>query len=92
MSSSEILAEYKKLAATPGLPARKEGDAESALKSAARTLEASYEFPYLAHAALEPMNCVVKLDNQNCEIWNGEQFQTMTRRRSRSYSASSPSR
>jgi isoquinoline 1-oxidoreductase subunit beta len=77
MSSSDILAEYKKLAATPGLPARKEGDAETALRSAARTLEASYEFPYLAHAALEPMNCVVKLDNQGCEIWNGEQFQTM---------------
>ncbi|HEX2332880.1 MAG TPA: molybdopterin cofactor-binding domain-containing protein, partial [Burkholderiales bacterium] len=76
MSSSDILAEYKKLAATPGTPARKEGDAESALKNAARTLEASYEFPYLAHAALEPMNCVVKLDSQGCEIWNGEQFQT----------------
>ena len=77
MSSSDILAEYKKLAATQGIPARKEGDAESALKSAARTLEASYEFPYLAHAALEPMNCVVKLDSQGCEIWNGEQFQTI---------------
>jgi isoquinoline 1-oxidoreductase beta subunit len=77
MSSSDILAEYKKLAATPGASARKEGDAESALKNAARTLEASYEFPYLAHAALEPMNCVVKLDSQGCEIWNGEQFQTM---------------
>jgi isoquinoline 1-oxidoreductase beta subunit len=69
--------QYRQLAARPGLPARKEGDAESALKTAARTLEASYEFPYLAHAALEPMNCVVKLDAQGCEIWNGEQFQTM---------------
>ncbi|HEV2431601.1 MAG TPA: xanthine dehydrogenase family protein molybdopterin-binding subunit, partial [Burkholderiales bacterium] len=77
MSSSDILAEYKKLAATPGVQARKEGDVESALKSSVRTIEASYEFPYLAHAALEPMNCVVKLDNQSCEIWNGEQFQTM---------------
>jgi len=77
MSSSEILSEYKRLAATPGTPARKDGDAESALKNAARTLDASYEFPYLAHAALEPMNCVVKLDSQACEIWNGEQFQTM---------------
>jgi isoquinoline 1-oxidoreductase subunit beta len=76
LSSSEVMNQYKSLAATPGASARKEGDAESALKNAARTLEASYEFPYLAHAALEPMNCVVKLDSQGCEIWNGEQFQT----------------
>jgi isoquinoline 1-oxidoreductase beta subunit len=77
MSSAEIFAEYKKLAATPGTSARKEGDVDAALKNAARTLEASYEFPYLAHAAMEPMNCVVKLDGAGCEIWNGEQFQTV---------------
>lgn len=77
MSSADIMAEYKKLAATPGLPARKDGDAEAALKNAARTLEASYEFPYLAHAALEPMNCVAQLSAEGCEIWNGEQFQTV---------------
>ncbi len=77
MSSAEILAEYKKLAATPGTSARKEGDADKALAGAAKTLEASYEFPYLAHAAMEPMNCVVKLDGGGCEIWNGEQFQTV---------------
>jgi isoquinoline 1-oxidoreductase beta subunit len=77
MSSAEILAEYKKLAATPGTSARKEGDADKVLAGAATTLEASYEFPYLAHAAMEPMNCVVKLDGNACEIWNGEQFQTV---------------
>jgi isoquinoline 1-oxidoreductase beta subunit len=77
MSSAEIVAEYKKLAATPGILARKEGDADKGLAGAAKTLEASYEFPYLAHAAMEPMNCVVKLDSNGCEIWNGEQFQTV---------------
>ena len=77
LGSAEILAEYKKLAATPGTAARKEGDTEAALKTASRTLEAAYEFPYLAHAAMEPMNCVVKLDGAGCEIWNGEQFQTV---------------
>ena len=77
LSSAEILAEFKKLAATPGLSARKDGDADQALAAAPRRLEAAYEFPYLAHAALEPMNCVVKLDSQGCEMWNGEQFQTI---------------
>jgi isoquinoline 1-oxidoreductase subunit beta len=77
LGSAEIMSQYKALAATPGLSARKDGDAEVALKNAARTLEASYEFPYLAHAALEPMNCVVQLSAEGCEIWNGEQFQTV---------------
>ena len=79
LSSSDILSEYKRLAATPGASARKEGDADKALAGAAKTLEAAYEFPYLAHAAMEPMNCVVELDAEACEIWNGEQFQTVDR-------------
>ena len=77
LSSSEILDQYKKLAATPGASARKDGDPDAALKNAARTIEAAYEFPYLAHAAMEPMNCVVKLDGEGAELWNGEQFQTV---------------
>ena len=76
-SSADILAEYKRLAATPGTVARNDGDAAKALAGAARTLEAAYEFPYLAHATMEPMNCVVKLDADRCELWNGEQFHTV---------------
>jgi isoquinoline 1-oxidoreductase beta subunit len=77
LGSADVMNEYKSLAATPGLSARKDGDADAALKGAAKTLEAAYEFPYLAHASMEPMNCVVRLDGQGCEIWNGEQFQTV---------------
>jgi isoquinoline 1-oxidoreductase beta subunit len=77
LGTPEIMAEYRKLAATPGLPARKDGDVNGALAGAAKTLEAAYEFPYLAHAAMEPMNCVVKLGAKACEVWNGEQFQTI---------------
>jgi isoquinoline 1-oxidoreductase beta subunit len=81
LGSAEIMNQYQSLAATPGLSARKEGDTDAALKGAAKTIEAAYEFPYLAHAAMEPMNCVVKLgvagEKVGCEIWNGEQFQTV---------------
>jgi len=77
LGSAEIMAEYKKLAVTQGTVARKDGDVERALKDAPKTLEAAYEFPYLAHASMEPMNCAVKLDSAGCEIWNGEQFQTI---------------
>ncbi|MFO1303856.1 MAG: xanthine dehydrogenase family protein molybdopterin-binding subunit [Burkholderiales bacterium] len=75
-SSDQIFAEYRKLAGTPGKPAKKVGDAEAGIAGGAKKLEATYEFPYLAHAAMEPMNCVVKLTRESCEIWNGEQFQT----------------
>ena len=76
LGSAQIMAEYRRLAKQPGLVARKDGDAEAAMTGAARTIEASYEFPYLAHAAMEPMNCVIRLDAEGAEIWNGEQLQT----------------
>jgi isoquinoline 1-oxidoreductase beta subunit len=77
-SSSDILAEYRRLADDqPGLPARGEGDVASALNSAAKTISATYEFPYLAHAPMEPLDAVVKLDANGCEIWAGDQFQTV---------------
>lgn len=75
-SSADIMAEYRKLAAEPGAPARNDGDTVKALAGAAKTLEAAYEFPYLAHACLEPMNCVVRLDADGVEVWNGEQLST----------------
>ncbi len=77
MSSDQLMAHYKGLAATGGASARKEGDADKALAGAATVLEAAYEFPYLAHASMEPMNCVARIDGHGCEIWNGEQFQTI---------------
>ncbi len=75
-SSTDIVAQYRELAATPGTVARNDGDAAKAIDGAARALQATYEFPYLAHAAMEPLNCVVKLTDASCEVWNGEQFQT----------------
>jgi isoquinoline 1-oxidoreductase beta subunit len=77
LGSGEIMAEYRRLAATPGLAAKKEGDVTAALASAAKTFEAVYEFPYLAHATMEPMNCVVKLSADACELWYGAQFQSI---------------
>jgi isoquinoline 1-oxidoreductase beta subunit len=75
-SSSAIMAEYRELAGKPGLKARKDGDAAQALGGAARRLSASFEFPYLAHAPMEPLDAVVKLTPGACEIWAGDQFQT----------------
>ncbi|WP_455219226.1 molybdopterin cofactor-binding domain-containing protein, partial [Kaarinaea lacus] len=75
-SSDELMAEYKALAKKPGAVARKDGDVDKAFASAAKTLTASYEFPYLAHAAMEPLNCVVQINKDGCEIWNAAQTHT----------------
>jgi isoquinoline 1-oxidoreductase beta subunit len=73
----ELLAQYRDAAAKPGTVAAKSGDVDAALSKAAKHIEADFEFPYLAHAAMEPLNCLVRLDAAQCEIWNGEQFQTV---------------
>ncbi len=76
LSSGQILEQYRALAAKPGAVARNEGDAVGALAKAAKGIEAEYSVPFLAHAAMEPMDCVVRIDASGCEIWNGEQMQT----------------
>ncbi|MEP7062957.1 MAG: xanthine dehydrogenase family protein molybdopterin-binding subunit [Betaproteobacteria bacterium] len=75
-STADILAEYRRLAKTPGKPARNDGDAAKAIAAGAKRIDAEFVFPYLAHAPMEPLNCVVKLSADRCEIWNGEQFHT----------------
>ena len=76
LGSDEILAQYKELAKKPGLVAKQVGDPTSAFAQAAKVVRASYDFPYLAHAAMEPMNCVIRLGADVCEVWNGEQLHT----------------
>ncbi len=78
LGSEEIMQQYREIANTPGLPVRIEGDCEQAMTDAAQKLSASFEFPYLAHAAMEPLGCTMALKSGTGELWNGEQFQTMT--------------
>lgn len=74
--SDAIIASYKEIAGkAPQAVARKDGDTEKAFASAAKVLEATYEFPYLAHAALEPLNAVARMNaDGTLEIWGGHQF------------------
>jgi isoquinoline 1-oxidoreductase beta subunit len=81
LGSDEILARYKELASQPGLIAKQAGDTAAAFAAPVKVVKASYDFPYLAHAAMEPMNCVVELKANSCEVWNGEQFQTLDQSR-----------
>ena len=77
MLSSDGLSErYKTMANSPGKVARTEGDVGKAFSGASKQLAAEYEVPYLAHAMMEPLNCLIDFRKDNCEIWTGTQLQT----------------
>jgi isoquinoline 1-oxidoreductase beta subunit len=76
ISSTKMLADFSSQSASPGLVAKKAGDPVGALAGAAKKITAEYDVPYLAHAMMEPLNCVVDLRADSCEIWTGTQFQT----------------
>lgn len=75
--SAEIAADYREQARKPGKVARKDGNAGAQLARSPHVVEAVYEVPFLSHACMEPMNCVVQLSQDKLEVWNGEQFQTV---------------
>lgn len=72
VDSARQLAQYRELAGRPG---PRHFDADMApLASAPRQLEAEFIFPYLAHAAMEPLNCTVSLSEARAEVWTGSQY------------------
>jgi ArsR family transcriptional regulator len=71
VDSARLLAQYRELAGTPG-PRRFDADM-APLATAPRQLEAEFVFPYLAHAAMEPLNCTVALTEGRAEVWTGSQ-------------------
>jgi isoquinoline 1-oxidoreductase subunit beta len=75
--TAELLAQYRRLAAgSEALTAAKRGNVDAALARAHKVIHADFEFPYLAHAPMEPMTAVCRLSPGRCEIWAGCQFQT----------------
>lgn len=77
LDSAAQLAQYRDLARTDGANAARKGDARAKVAAAAKTIEAEYHVPYLAHAAMEPLNCTVRISADKCELWVGTQFQTI---------------
>ncbi len=77
LSTEALKAAFKALAARgEARPARREGDAAKALGAAAGAVTASYELPFLAHAAMEPMNCTAHVDKDRCRVWAPTQYQS----------------
>ena len=61
------------LKSAPANPVRNYGDADSALKSAAKVVEATYSYPFIAHATLEPQGTTAAFHNGTLEMWTGSQ-------------------
>ena len=72
-SSDALHAEFLTLLDVDGLVSRDDGDTSAAFKTAATTVEAEFHFPFLAHAAMEPLDCLVELGAERCEIWTASQ-------------------
>ena len=73
LNTNDIAAELEKATLGSGPVAQNIGDIDRAMASAATKVEATYQVPFLAHSAMEPMNCTVHVRKDGCEIWVGNQ-------------------
>jgi isoquinoline 1-oxidoreductase beta subunit len=73
LATADIAGELAKATLASGAVAQTIGDSGRAMASAAIKIEATYEVPFLAHAAMEPMNCTVHVRQDGCEVWVGNQ-------------------
>ncbi len=78
-NTTEWMKEFKELANKPGIVAENVGDAPGEVKKAKTQMTAEYEFPFLAHASMEPLNCTVDYNGKKADLWSGHQMPTVDR-------------
>lgn len=75
-----ILADVDAALSKPGFVAASSGDLAKEKAGAVRTFSARYHQPFLAHATMEPANCVAHVANGTCEVWTGTQIPSQARK------------
>ena len=73
VTTERIVAQMARASEKNGVVARTDGDFAKAFPTAVKKIEAVYEMPFLAHAAMEPMNCMVHVTKDSCDVWVGIQ-------------------
>lgn len=71
---------YRGLLREPGALVAERGNVAAVFASVAPGLDVEYEVPFLAHACMEPLNCVAHVTAEGCEIWTGTQMQSEDRK------------
>jgi isoquinoline 1-oxidoreductase beta subunit len=79
LSTDSLRTEFRRLAAQPGAVAAERGDARHALTGAKKQLDVEFELPYLAHAPMEPLNCLAEARADGCDLYFGTQMQSPDR-------------
>jgi isoquinoline 1-oxidoreductase beta subunit len=75
--TAELMKEYRAMGRDKqAVTVAERGDIEAALAHAVKRVDGEFEFPYLAHAPMEPLTAVCRLSSDKCEIWAGCQAQT----------------
>ncbi|HEY5822982.1 MAG TPA: molybdopterin cofactor-binding domain-containing protein, partial [Cyclobacteriaceae bacterium] len=69
LNTTDLILEYKKRSHEKGRVFFERGNAKEALAKSTEVLSAEFSFPYLAHAPMEPLNCTVKINGDQCEVW-----------------------
>ncbi len=72
-STERLTADLAQASQREGATARSQGDVQAARASGARTLDAIYQQPLMAHAAMEPLACTVHVRRDRCDLWLGTQ-------------------
>ena len=78
LSTADIVQQLARASEKPGAVARHDGDAAALIAGATNKVDAIYEQPFLAHAAMEPMNCTVEINDSGCDVWLGTQVPGLT--------------